>query len=153
MEEELLRLMEEYGLIEPAAEDWQVLIQSFSAESLMKIHELEPSLPLIQLYWSGSSKTIQRDLEAASAYAVGIGPYKKDVDANLVAAAHELCLAVHPYTVNETAEMEALISLGVDGMFTNFPDRLEQVLGENAVDGTAAAQQAAEAYAACRVGL
>jgi glycerophosphoryl diester phosphodiesterase len=153
MEEELLRLMEEYGLIEPAAEDWQVLIQSFSAESLMKIHELEPSLPLIQLYWSGSSKTIQRDLEAASAYAVGIGPYKKDVDANLVAAAHELCLAVHPYTVNETAEMEALISLGVDGMFTNFPDRLEQVLGENAVDGTAAAQQAAEAYAACRIGL
>jgi glycerophosphoryl diester phosphodiesterase len=153
MEEELLRLMEEYGLIEPAAEDWQVLIQSFSAESLMKIHELEPSLPLIQLYWSGSSKTIQRDLEAASAYAVGIGHYKKDVDANLVAAAHELCLAVHPYTVNETAEMEALISLGVDGMFTNFPDRLEQVLGENAVDGTAAAQQAAEAYAACRVGL
>jgi glycerophosphoryl diester phosphodiesterase len=153
MEEELLRLMEEYGLIEPAAEDWQVLIQSFSAESLMKIHELEPSLPLIQLYWSGSSKTIQRDLEAASAYAVDIGPYKKDVDANLVAAAHELCLAVHPYTVNETAEMEALISLGVDGMFTNFPDRLEQVLGENAVDGTAAAPQAAEAYAACRVGL
>jgi glycerophosphoryl diester phosphodiesterase len=153
MEEELLRLMEEYGLIEPAAEDWQVLIQSFSAESLMKIHELESSLPLIQLYWAGSSKAIQSDLEAASAYAVGIGPYKKDVDANLVAAAHELCLAVHPYTVNEKAEMEALISLGVDGMFTNFPDRLEQVLGENAVDGTAAAQQAAEAYAACRVGL
>src|SRR5215211_2727996 len=152
MEEELLRLMEEYSLIEPAAEDWQVLIQSFSAESLMKIHALEPSLPLIQLYWSGSSKAIQRDLEAASAYAVGIGPYKKDVDADLVAAAHELCLAVHPYTVNETAEMEALISLGVDGMFTNFPDRLEQVLGENAVDGTAAAQQAAEAYAACRAG-
>lgn len=153
MEEELLRLMKEYGLIEPAAEDWQVLIQSFSAESLMKIHALEPSLPLIQLYWSGSSKAIQRDLEAASAYAVGIGPYKKDVDADLVAAAHELCLAVHPYTVNETAEMKTLISLGVDGMFTNFPDRLEQVLGENAVDGTAAAQQAADAYAACRVGL
>ena len=153
MEEELLRLMKEYGLIEPAAEDWQVLIQSFSAESLMKIHALERSLPLIQLYWSGSSKAIQRDLEAASAYAVGIGPYKKDVDADLVAAAHELCLAVHPYTVNETAEMKTLISLGVDGMFTNFPDRLEQVLGENAVDGTAAAQQAADAYAACRAGL
>src|SRR5919112_4683734 len=30
MEEELLRLMEEYGLMEPAAENWQVLIQSFS---------------------------------------------------------------------------------------------------------------------------
>lgn len=153
MEEELLRLMDEYGLIEPAAERWQVLIQSFSAESLMKIHELEPSLPLIQLYWSGSSKTIQRDLEAASTYAVGIGPYKKDVDAELIAAAHELCLAVHPYTVNTTEEMESLVALGVDGMFTNFPDRLDEVLGDDALSGTEAAQQAAEAYASCRSDL
>ena len=153
MEEELVRLLEEYNLIEPAAENWQVLIQSFSAESLLKIHELEPSLPLIQLYWAGTSKTIQRDLETVSTYAVGIGPYKRDVDAALVAAAHELCLAVHPYTVNTVEEMQALISLGVDGMFTNFPDRLEAVLGDEALSGEVAAQQAAEAYQACRAGL
>ena len=152
MEEELLRLMGEYGLIEPAAEEWQVLIQSFSPESLMTIHNLEPSLPLIQLYWSGSSKAIQRDLEAASAYAVGIGPYKKDADAELIAAAHELCLAVHPYTVNTTEEMEALISLGIDGMFTNFPDRLDAVLGADALDADLAAKQAAEAYESCGSG-
>jgi glycerophosphoryl diester phosphodiesterase len=150
MEEELLRLLREYGLIEPAAANWQVLIQSFSPESLQKIHQLEPSLPLIQLYWSGSSKTIQRDLETASTYAVGIGPYKKDVDARLVAAAHELCLAVHPYTVNTREEMQTLISLGVDGMFTNFPDRLDEVLGDDALSDDVAAQRAAEAYASCR---
>jgi glycerophosphoryl diester phosphodiesterase len=153
MEEELLRLLEEYNLIEPAAENWQVLIQSFSAESLLRIHELEPSLPLIQLYWAGTSKTIQRDLETVSTYAVGIGPYKRDVDAALVAAAHELCLAVHPYTVNTVEEMEALISLDVDGMFTNFPDLLEGVLGDDALSGEVAARQAAEAYQACRAGL
>ena len=45
MEEELLRLMDEYGLIEPAAADWQVLIQSFSPESLKKIHALNPLCP------------------------------------------------------------------------------------------------------------
>jgi glycerophosphoryl diester phosphodiesterase len=153
MEEELLRLMGEYGLIEPAAENWQVLIQSFSAESLMKIHELEPSLPLIQLYWAGTSKSIQRDLDAVSAYAVGIGPYKQDVDAALVEAAHEHCLAVHPYTVNTVEEMEALIALGVDGMFTNNPNLLEGVLGDAALSGEAAAQQAAEAYRECTAGL
>ena len=133
MEEELLRLMGEYGLIEPAAENCQVLIQSFSAESLMKIHELEPSLPLIQLYWAGSSKAIQSDLDAAIAYAVGIGPYKKDVDAALVEAAHERWLAVHPSTVNTVEEMEELIALGVDGMFTNNPDLLDGVLGDAAL--------------------
>src|ERR671911_392284 len=153
MEEELLRLMGEYGLLEPAAENWQGLIQSFSAESLMKIHELEPSLPLIQLYWAGTSKSIQRDLEAVSEYAVGIGPYKQDVDAALVEAAHEHCLAVHPYTVNTVEEMEALIALGVDGMFTNNPDLLDGVLGEDALSGEAAAQQAAEAYRVCSAGL
>jgi glycerophosphoryl diester phosphodiesterase len=153
MEEELVRLLGEYGLIEPAAENWRVLIQSFSAESLMKIHELEPSLPLIQLYWAGTSKSIQRDLEAVSTYAVGIGPYKKDVDAALVEAAHEHCLAVHPYTVNTVEEMEALIALGVDGMFTNNPDLLEGVLGEDALSREAAAQQAAEAYRECSAGL
>ena len=153
MEEELVRLMGEYDLIEPAAESWQVLIQSFSAESLMKIHELEPSLPLIQLYWAGTSKTIQRDLDAASQYAVGIGPYKQDVDVALVEAAHERCLAVHPYTVNTVEEMEELIALGVDGMFTNNPDLLDDVLGDAALSGEAAAQQAAQAYEACRSGL
>jgi glycerophosphoryl diester phosphodiesterase len=115
----------------------------------MKIHRLNDSLPLIQLYWAGTSKSIQRDLDAVSEYAVGIGPYKRDVDAELIAAAHDRCLAVHPYTVNETAEMETLISLGVDGMFTNFPDRLDAVLGNEAADALVAAQQSAEAYRAC----
>ena len=155
MEDELVRLLEEHGLLpnpnEPA--NWQVLIQSFSAESLMKIHELEPSLPLIQLYWAGTSKSIQRDLDAVSAYAVGIGPYKQDVDAALVEAAHEHCLAVHPYTVNTVEEMEALIALGVDGMFTNNPDLLDGVLGDAALSGEAAAQQAADAYQECTAGL
>jgi glycerophosphoryl diester phosphodiesterase len=153
MEEELLRLIDEYDLTEQAEDNWQVLIQSFSAESLMKIHEMNSELPLIQLYWAGSSKSIQRDLDAVSEYAVGIGPYKRDVDAALVEAAHEHCLAIHPYTVNTVEEMEALISLGVDGMFTNNPDLLEGVLGDDALSGEAAAQQAAEAYRECSAGL
>ena len=151
MEEELLRLKEEYDLIKPAAKRWQVLIQSFSAESLLKIHALEPSLPLIQLFSdTETSESIQASLAEVSTYAVGIGPSKTDVDAALVEAAHALCLDVHPYTVNETAEMEALIAVGVDGMFTNFPDRLEELLGKSAAHGKRGAKLAAEGYAACR---
>ena len=151
MEEELLRLMEEYNLIEPAAQDWQVLIQSFSAESLMKIHGMNSSLPLIQLYSSTeTSESIQASLAQVSTYAVGIGPSMTDVDAALVEAAHALCLDVHPYTVNETADMQAMIDLGVDGMFTNFPDRLDALLGKRAAEGMTGATLAAEDYATCR---
>ena len=150
MEEELLRLMEEYGLRRPAAEGWQVLIQSFSPASLQKIHALDPSLPLIQLYDEETSEAIRANLDTARAYAVGVGPFKGDVDAQLVEAAHARCLHVHPYTVNEEREMRALIELGVDGMFTNFPDRLVKTLGKGATDSKAAAQRAAEASTACR---
>ncbi len=154
MEEELLRLMDEYGLTKPAADKWQVLIQSFSPASLQKIHTLDPSLPLIQLF-SGreTSASIQARLDATAAYAVGIGPSKSDVDKPLVDAAHARCLDVHPYTVNESAEMEKLISIGVDGMFTNFPDRLEAVLGKEAAKGKTGARLAAGASEACLAGI
>jgi glycerophosphoryl diester phosphodiesterase len=154
MEEELLRLMDKYGLTQPAADHWQVLIQSFSPASLQKIHAIDPSLPLIQLYDSAeTSASIGASLDTTRTYAVGIGPSKTDVDASLVTAAHGRCLDIHPYTVNEKQEMRDLISLGVDGMFTNFPDRLDQVLGKNAASGTTGAGRAADAYAACRAQL
>jgi glycerophosphoryl diester phosphodiesterase len=107
---------------------------------------------LIQLYFAGSAKTVRTDLGAAKTYAVGIGPDQKDVDARLVSAAHRRCLAVHPYTVNEKPDMRALISLGVDGMFTNFPNRLDNVLGADAADAMVAAQRSAEAYRTCQAG-
>ena len=154
MEEELLRLMDKYGLTQPAADHWQVLIQSFSPASLQKVHAINPSLPLIQLYDSTeTSASIGASLDTTRTYAVGIGPSKTDVDASLVTAAHDRCLDIHPYTVNEKQEMRDLISLGVDGMFTNFPDRLDQVLGKNAASGTTGAGRAADAYAACRAQL
>jgi glycerophosphoryl diester phosphodiesterase len=153
MEEEVLRLMNKYQLTQPAAEHWQVLIQSFSPASLQKVHAIDNSLPLIQLYDSTeTSASIAAGLDVTRSYAVGIGPSKTDVDDSLVAAAHARCLDVHPYTVNEKKEMRALISLGVDGMFTNFPDRLDEVLGKNAARGTTGAGLAANASAACRAG-
>ena len=68
-------------------------------------------------------------------------------------ATHDRCLDIHPYTVNEKQEMRALISIGVDGMLTNFPDRLDEVLGKKAASGTTGAGLAANASAACRAGL
>ena len=152
MEDELLRLMGKYDLREPAAKRWRVLIQSFDPTSLQKIHARAPSLPLIQLYPEQGSAGVRATLDATRGYAVGIGPSKGDVDRDLVEAAHARCLDVHPYTVNETPEMEKLVALGVDGMFTNFPRRLEGVLGRKAAEGNTGAALAAEASKVCRAG-
>ena len=125
MEEQLLELMNEFGLRDGAVERWQVLIQSFSAASLRKIQQMDPQLPLIQLIEKKhSSDTIQSMLADISTYAVGIGPSRLSVDRALVDAAHQHDLHVHPYTVNEPSEIRRLIDAGVDGMFSDFPDRV-----------------------------
>jgi glycerophosphoryl diester phosphodiesterase len=129
MEAALLELILEFGLRAGAVEKWQVLIQSFSTPSLLEIRERDPELPLIQLIEKEySSADIQQRLPDIHNYAVGIGPAGTSVDEALGEAAHAHGLVVHPYTVNEAAEMRRLIALGVDGMFTDFPDRLNLLL-------------------------
>lgn len=131
MEEKLLALINEFELRDGAVERWQVLIQSFSRASLAKIRELDAELPLIQLIERRfDSAAIREMLPAIRTYAVGIGPSRHSVDADLVDACHDVGLHVHPYTVNEIDDMKRLVALGVDGMFSDFPDRLKVVCGE-----------------------
>jgi glycerophosphoryl diester phosphodiesterase len=49
--------------------------------------------------------------------------------AEAIAAAHSEGLAVHVYTVDDRDEMQRLLDRGVDGIFTNFPDRLRSLVG------------------------
>lgn len=47
-----------------------------------------------------------------------------------VAAAHNLGVEVHVWTVNEVDEMKKLLALGVDGITTDHPGRLRDVIRE-----------------------
>ncbi len=50
------------------------------------------------------------------------------VDRRLVDTAHERGLQVHVWTVNDPGEMESLLEIGVDGIITDRPDLLKEVL-------------------------
>lgn len=52
------------------------------------------------------------------------------VDERLVTAAHSAGLQVHVWTVNEPAEMTRLLDMGVDGIVTDRPDLLKDLLIE-----------------------
>ena len=85
-----------------------------------------------------------------STYAVGVGPQSGDVDAAFMDAARACCLAVHPYTVDDATEMQRLTVLGVDGIFTNMPDRLLSTRPADEARGLDATCAAARASRACR---
>jgi glycerophosphoryl diester phosphodiesterase len=55
-------------------------------------------------------------------------PHARDLTPALVIEAHSLGLAVVPWTVNDPADMERAIALGIDGLITDYPDRLRTVL-------------------------
>ena len=65
------------------------------------------------------------------ALAVGaeaINPHSSVVDAGLVEAAHAAGLAVYVFTVDAADEMRRMLDFGVDGLFTNRPDRMRALL-------------------------
>ncbi len=136
MEEKLVALLGSYGLLpegrsptgDGAAELPRVIIQSFSAASLRRVHALNGTLPLVLLMGRDDVPADAAELDSLFAevaeYAFGIGPSRRAVTADVVERAHAHGLVVHPYTVNEIGEMRRLIGLGVDGMFTDVPDAL-----------------------------
>lgn len=54
------------------------------------------------------------------------------LSADFIADAHRNHLAVHPWTIDDTAQMEQLLDWGADGIMTNRPTELERVLSERA---------------------
>lgn len=57
-------------------------------------------------------------------------PYFRDLNADRLAEAQGLGIKVIVWTVNEPADMAALIDLGIDGIITDYPDRLRRVMAE-----------------------
>ena len=55
-------------------------------------------------------------------------PFWRNATPERIAEAHALKLDVLPWTVNDPADMARLIDAGVDGLITDYPDRLRDVM-------------------------
>jgi glycerophosphoryl diester phosphodiesterase len=110
----------------PRAADRVALIEHKTIEAdsawLAGIAPPGPATPLDGAVWT-------RLLTGAiSVGATVLSPERTLVRPELVGEAHRLGLPVTVWTANEPAEMGRLIDMGVDGIVTDYPDRLRAVM-------------------------
>jgi glycerophosphoryl diester phosphodiesterase len=122
----------------------QVEIQSFDWRTLLLVHQAEPSIPLVALWdtqtwvpdspWLGGVNPSVVSDPMVGAMIVGANILSPDyalVDGKaFVDRAHALGLKVIPWTIDDANTMRQQISIGVDGIITNYPARLRAVLDE-----------------------
>ena len=123
--------------IKDAGVEGRSFVHSFDWAVLELARDIDPSLVLSALMvpgmpvedvrpWTGSLDPADFPDEVAAAAALGasvFSPYWTWCSPDNVARAHELGLAVLPWTVNEVADLEAMKAAGVDGLVTDYPDR------------------------------
>ena len=141
LEEKLVASLERHGWNRA---DAPVFVQSFEQENLRELHK-KTRVPLIQLVSDGKL-TSDDGLKSIATYAKGLGPEKRLVlpvnadgslgtPTDLVERAHRAGLLVHVWTLradkeflpaaykgDAAAEFREFKRLGVDGIFSDFPD-------------------------------
>jgi len=128
----------------------RVTVQSFDWRTLRLLGQLAPDIALVALTDQQEGEdTIEVGKPGASPWlgeldvddhggsvpklvqALGAktwSPHALDLTAALVIEAHSLGLNVVPWTVNDPLAMERVIGLGIDGLITDYPDRLRTVM-------------------------
>jgi glycerophosphoryl diester phosphodiesterase len=130
----------------------RVSIQSFDWRTLVAMKRIAPEIERVCLTAEALTfDTIQRGTTGPSPWLAGLdiddfagsvprlvqaagcqvwSPLWRNAKADDVKAAKALGLKVIPWTVNERTDMERLIALPVDGIITDYPDRLRAVMAE-----------------------
>lgn len=120
IEARVLAAVEERGLLP------RMLFSCFEDPVLERVRQASPAARIAVLV---SARKPARVLDrAARVGAEALNPHVSLVDRRFVEAAHGAGLKVYPYTANERGEMVRLLDCGVDGIITNFPDRLRALV-------------------------
>lgn len=125
LEERVLEAIHRHAVLD------RTIIRSFDHRSVKAIKQREPRLRTAVLV-AGTAPVAPEELAARAGASIYCPEYHF-VDHAQVLRLHAAGIAVLPWTVNDPADWQRLLAWGVDGITTDFPDRLAAVLRENAI--------------------
>lgn len=108
--------------------DERLIIQSFDPAILQAIHERDETVELALLV--DNDEGIEANLKNLGFIPPHYSPHNRLVDSTLVAEVRARDMEIHVWTVNDEARMEELIALHVNGIITDYPDRLVDLLNK-----------------------
>jgi glycerophosphoryl diester phosphodiesterase len=131
---------------------FRVTIQSFDWRTLVVMRRIAPEIERVCLTMDGGNgDTLQRGKPGPSPWTAGFdiddvggsaprlaaaagcavwSPLFRNITPEMLAEAKLLGIKLIPWTVNEKSDMARLIALGVDGIITDYPNRLREVMAE-----------------------
>jgi glycerophosphoryl diester phosphodiesterase len=133
----------------------RVTLQSFDWRTIAVMRRIAPEIERVCLTQDGGiGDTLQRGRPGPSPWTAGLdiddvggstprlvaaagcavwSPRFHDLTPDAVAETKSLGLKVIPWTVNERSDMARLIALGVDGIITDYPNRLRELMAEKEI--------------------
>jgi glycerophosphoryl diester phosphodiesterase len=141
--DKLLAVVQAHGMQQ------RVIIQSFDWRTLALVQQRAPGMRTAYLTaqqpwtdnikpktsdsprWTGTIRYEDHSDVPSMVKAAGghiWSPYFGDVTPELVKKSHALQLKVVPWTVNDDKDLDQLISMGVDGLISDYPDRARAAL-------------------------
>lgn len=141
----LLAVVRAHGMVE------RVMVQSFDWRTLQLLHQKQPGLRTMYLTmdfpehstvrdgtWTAGhlvrdhGGSVPRAIRASAGTAPGViwGVHHRNLTPALLQEARSLGIVVVPWTVNDPSRMAELIGWGVDGLISDYPDRLRAAMAD-----------------------
>lgn len=119
LEKKVIDLIYKYNLRDKA------MLSSFNHYSIVECKKISQEIKVGLLYSSGIYKP---EVYASFVGVEALHPHFYALREEIVKGIKEKGIGINTYTVNEMKYMEPLVQWGVDGIITNYPDRLKDVI-------------------------
>ncbi len=106
----------------------RTIIQSFDFRALRAVYEIDPTIKTAQL--TVNQLSYKHNLQKLGFKPTIYSPYHLLVTEKMIAYLHEQKIKIIPWTVNKAERMEKLYNMGVDGIITDYPNLLQEIVNK-----------------------